>query len=210
MTAEQLKLADVNGDGVVNSDDQVPVSYQDYPRLMYGFGGEFRWKKLTLGVRFSGIGNTDYYKIWTWGSNNVGYIPFYDGKLGNVLTIAANPANRWIPADYDDPSIPASMRENPNAMFPRLSYGSNQNNAQASTFWKGNRKYLRLDEISLNYNCNCNLLKSIGINSIDLAVVANDLHTWDSVKLFDPELATSNGRAYPIPGRVSFQAIVHF
>lgn len=111
----------------------------------------------------------------------MGYIPFYDGKLGNVLTIAANPANRWIPADYDDPSIPASMRENPNAMFPRLSYGSNQNNAQASTFWKGNRKYLRLDEISLNYNWNCNLLKSIGINSIDLAVVANDLHTWDSV-----------------------------
>ena len=205
-----IKYKDVNGDGVVNSDDQVPVSYQDYPRLMYGFGGEFRWKKLTLGVRFSGIGNTDYYKIWTWGSNNVGYIPFYDGKLGNVLTIAANPANRWIPADYDDPSIPASMRENPNAMFPRLSYGSNQNNAQASTFWKGNRKYLRLDEISLNYNWNCNLLKSIGINSIDLAVVANDLHTWDSVKLFDPELATSNGRAYPIPGRVSFQAIVHF
>ena len=140
----------------------------------------------------------------------MGYIPFSDGKLGNVLTIAANPANRWIPADYDDPSIPASMRENPNAMFPRLSYGSNQNNAQASTFWKGNRKYLRLDEISLNYNWNCNLLKSIGINSIDLAVVANDLHTWDSVKLFDPELATSNGRAYPIPGRVSFQAIVHF
>ena len=135
-----IKYKDVNGDGVVNSDDQVPVSYQDYPRLMYGFGGEFRWKKLTLGVRFSGIGNTDYYKIWTWGSNNVGYIPFYDGKLGNVLTIAANPANRWIPADYDDPSIPASMRENPNAMFPRLSYGSNQNNAQASTFWKGNRK----------------------------------------------------------------------
>ena len=99
-----IKYKDVNGDGVVNSDDQVPVSYQDYPRLMYGFGGEFRWKKLTLGVRFSGIGNTDYYKIWTWGSNNVGYIPFYDGKLGNVLTIAANPANRWIPADYDDPS----------------------------------------------------------------------------------------------------------
>ena len=205
-----IKYKDVNGDGVVNSDDQVPVRYQDYPRLMYGFGGEFRWKMLTLGVRFSGIGNTDYYKIWTWGSNNVGYIPFYDGKLGNVLTIAANPANRWIPADYDDPSIPASMRENPNAMFPRLSYGSNQNNAQASTFWKGNRKYIRLDEISLNYNWNCNLLKRIGINSIDLAVVANDLHTWDSVKLFDPELATSNVRAFPIPGRASFQAIVHF
>lgn len=205
-----IKYKDVNGDGIVNSDDQVPISYYDYPRLMYGFGGEFRWKKLTLGIRFTGIGNTDYYRVWTDGSNNVGYIPFYNKNLGNVLTIAANPANRWIPADYNDPSIPASMRENHDAMFPRLSYGANTNNSQSSTFWKGNRKYLRLDEISINYNLNHRLLKSIGINSIDLAVVANNLHTWDNVKLFDPEIATANGREYPIPGRVSFQAIVNF
>lgn len=205
-----IKYKDVNGDGVVNSDDQVPISYNDYPRLMYGFGGEFRWKKLTVGIRFSGTGNMDYYKVWTDGSNNVGYVPFYNDKLGNVLTIAADPANRWIPADYDDPSIPASMRENPNAMFPRLSYGANKNNSQSSTFWKGNRKYLRLDEISVNYNLTHRMLKSIGINSVDLALVANNLHTWDNVKLFDPEIATANGRKYPIPGRVSLQAIVNF
>lgn len=205
-----IKYKDVNGDGVVNSDDQVPISYNDYPRLMYGFGGEFRWKKLTVGIRFTGIGNTDYYKVWTDGSNNVGYVPFYNKSLGNVLTIAADPSNRWIPADYNDPSIPADMRENPNAMFPRLSYGSNTNNSQSSTFWKGNRRYLRLDEVSINYNLTHKVLKVIGINSVDLALVGNNLHTWDNIKLYDPELAASNGRAYPIPGRVSLQAIVHF
>lgn len=40
-----IKYKDVNGDGVINSDDQVPLSYKaNYPRLMYGFGGEVRWK----------------------------------------------------------------------------------------------------------------------------------------------------------------------
>lgn len=205
-----IKYKDVNGDGVVNSDDRVPISYYDYPRLMYGFGGEFRWKKLTVGIRFTGTGNIDYYRVWTDGKNNVGYVPFYNKNLGNVLTIAADPANRWIPADYNDPTIPAGMRENPHAIFPRLSYGSNTNNSQSSTFWKGNRRYLRLDEVTINYNWSPRTLKAIGINSIDLAVVANNLHTWDNVKLFDPEIATSNGRSYPIPGRVSFQATVHF
>ena len=51
-----IKYKDVNGDGMINSDDRVPLSYSDYPRLSYGFGGEFRWKKLRVGVLFNGIG----------------------------------------------------------------------------------------------------------------------------------------------------------
>lgn len=46
-----IKYKDVNGDGVINSDDQVPLSYKaNYPRLMYGFGGEVRWKKTDTGI----------------------------------------------------------------------------------------------------------------------------------------------------------------
>ena len=78
---------------------------------------------MRVGVLFNGIGNTTYYRAYTDGKDNVGYIPFYEEKYGNILTIAADPANRWIPADYDDTSIPAALRENPNALFPRLSYG---------------------------------------------------------------------------------------
>lgn len=208
-----IKYKDINGDGIVDSDDQVPLSYSDYPRFMYGFGGEFHWKKLTLGVLFKGIGNSDYYRIWPDNdgkTNNAGYMPLYSGETGNVLTIAANPKNRWIPADYNDPSIPAELRENPNAMFPRLSYGKNNNNTQLSTFWKANRRYLRLDEVSLYYNLDPAVLKRIGINSIDLGLVASNLYTWDDVKLFDPEQAGANGRAYPIPATVTLQATVHF
>ena len=180
---------------------------------MYGLGLEFHWKKLTLGVLFKGIGNSDYYRIWTdpnSTSNNAGFMPFYAGETGNILAIAKNPRNRWIPADYNDPSIPAELRENPNAMFPRLSYGKNENNTQTSTFWKGNRKYLRLDEISLYYNLDPLILKRIGINGIELGLVATNLYTWDNVKMFDPEQAWANGRVYPIPGTITLQTTVHF
>ena len=205
-----IKYKDVNGDGMINSDDRVPLSYSDYPRLSYGFGGEFRWKKLRVGVLFNGIGNTTYYRAYTDGKDNVGYIPFYEEKYGNILTIAADPANRWIPADYDDTSIPAALRENPNALFPRLSYGKNNNNSQTSTFWQGNRRYLRLQELSLYYTLDLPFVRKCGINNIDLAVIANNLYTWDTVDLFDPDQAASNGRKYPIPGRVSFQATITF
>lgn len=58
-----IKYKDVNGDGIVNSDDKVPLSFSNYPRLQYGFGTEFRYKKWTLNIRFSGIGNTYFHRI---------------------------------------------------------------------------------------------------------------------------------------------------
>ena len=207
-----IKYKDVNGDGVINDDDKVPLSYPNYPRLMYGFGGEFRYKNLTLGVLFKGTGKTDYYFVddngyWDKGKNGEGYIPFYGGKTGNVLKIVADQSNRWTPASYSgDPST-----ENPNARFPRLSYGKNENNTQFSSFWYQNARYLRLQEISVNYNLPAGrLLKYLGVRSLDLQFVASDLCIWSPMKLWDAEQADHNGGAYPIPQRFAFQMYVNF
>ena len=109
-----IKYRDVNGDGVINSDDRVPLSYSTYPLLMYGFGGEFRYKDFTLGVLFKGTGKTDFFHVG-YGGNGTGYIPFYQGINGNVLKIANDPKNRWIPTDYATANgIDPSLAENPN------------------------------------------------------------------------------------------------
>jgi hypothetical protein len=212
-----IKYKDVNGDGKINNDDKAPLSYGTYPLLMYGVGGEFRYKSLTVGVLFKGRGKTDYYRVGQRVSHNglsynngMGYVPFHGGSSGNVLTLANDPANRWIPMDYALANgIDPSLAENPNALFPKMKYGYNDNNSQMSDFWKGDSRYLRLQEITVNYNLKNQALKKIGVASVDLQLVGSNLHVWDKVKIFDPEQAQYNGRVYPIPAVYSLQVYIH-
>ena len=203
-----IKYKDVNGDGLINIDDMVPLSYkQNYPRLMYGFGGEFRYKKITLGVLFKGTGNVDNYSVDNGSALGSGFLPFASGATGNILKITAKQSNRWTPREISgDPAT-----ENPNAMFPRLSYGNDSNNRQNSTFWKTNARYLRLQEINLNYNLSAGkILKGLGVSSLDLQFVASNILVWSPFKYWDPEQAASNGAAYPIPARYAFQMYINF
>jgi TonB-linked SusC/RagA family outer membrane protein len=204
-----IKYKDINADGVINDEDKVPLSYSTYPRLMYGFGGEFRYKSFTLGVMFKGTGKTDFFHVGQSG-NGMGYVPFHGGATGNVLTIINDPSSRWIPREYAaQAGIDPSLAENPGARFPRLQYGYNSNNSQLSDFWKGDARYLRLQEVTLNYNLKLHSLRRIGVSSLDLQLAGTNLFVWDKVKLFDPEQARYNGRAYPIPSVFTFQLYIN-
>lgn len=205
-TVGDIKYKDVNGDGVINDDDKVPLSYPNYPKLQYGFAFEGRYKALTLSLMFKGTGNTDYYYV-NGSTNGEGYVPFYNGETGNVLRIVADQKNRWTPASYSgDPST-----ENPNALFPRLSYGKNENNTQYSTFWHANARYLRLQEVNLNYHFEPkHFLKNLGVKSMDAQFVISNLAVWSPMKLWDPEQAEYNGGAYPIPTTYAIQLYVNF
>ena len=200
-----LKYKDVNGDGVINEEDQVPIAYDlMYPELTYGFGGQISYRNFTLGILFQGVGKQDYLR------NDMGYVPFHGLNLGNVLTQFNDPSKRWIPRWYAEANgIDPSLAENPNALLPRLQYGVNTNNTQRSDFWKGDARYLRLKEITLNYNLKGIALKRIGVTSIDLQLVCNNVYVWDKVKLFDPEQAHRMGRVYPIPSTYSFQMYIN-
>jgi TonB-linked SusC/RagA family outer membrane protein len=210
-----IKYKDVNGDGIINTDDKVALSDPTYPRMMYGFGGELKYRDFTLGVLFKGTGHTPFYyvgqDIGDDVINGMGYVPFHGGETGNVLTIVADPANRWIPADYAAANgIAPALAENPNARFPRLDSEYNDNNSQLSTFWKSDSQYLRLQEITLNYHFKKTFLEKLGISSMDIQFVGSNLYVWDNVKLWDPEQASSNGQAYPIPSRYTLQLYINF
>ncbi|MFZ4261985.1 SusC/RagA family TonB-linked outer membrane protein [Sphingobacterium sp. HJSM2_6] len=199
-----IKYRDINGDGVINTDDRVPLSQRYFPLLMYGFGGEVNYKKFTLGVLFKGTGQTDFY--YSGNGIGTGYVPFYNGVNGNVLDIVNDPSNRWIPKEYAiEKGIDPSLAENPDARFPRMTYGFNTNNAQLSDFWRGDARYLRLQEVNLNYNLRSDFLQRLKISSIDMQLVANNLVIWDKVKIFDPELVNRNGEVYPVPTSFIFQ-----
>ncbi|MDO5035396.1 MAG: TonB-dependent receptor [Porphyromonas sp.] len=201
-----IKYRDVNGDGVINDDDKVPISYSNQlPRLMGGFGGSFTYKEFTVGLLFRASALVEYYRAGA--GYDAGWIPFLGGESGNVLAFAKNPKYRWIPEWYSGDA----STENPNAELPRLSYGHNTNNTQPSTFWKRDGSYIRLQEISARYHLGKRgFMKHTGLSSIDFELVLNNVFTIDKVKYFDPEQAMYNGAAYPIPFSVTFQTYLNF
>lgn len=195
-----IKYKDINGDGVINSDDEVLIGNSTVPRLQYGFAFELKYKRFSVSALFEGVGIVDF----MYGGN--GFYPFTGQQTGNVLSIVADPANRWIPSSYSgDPAT-----ENPNARFPRLTYGSNANNERASTFWLANGRYLRLKNVQLTYDITTPFFKKIGLQGCQLSLIGDNLACWDGVKLWDPAQASGNGAVYPLQRVFTLQANLQF
>ncbi|MBE9601033.1 TonB-dependent receptor [Pedobacter sp. MC2016-24] len=195
-----IKYKDVNGDGVIDTDDVVPLNYSNVPRLIYGFATSVSWKKWSFNVFFTGQDQVSYFL------GGSGYYPFQGGATGNVLNIVANQKDRWTPASYSGDA----SKENPNARFPRLTYGVNENNNRSSTFWTADASFLRLKNVEIAYRWESQLLKRYGISSATFSAVGDNLAVWDKVKLWDPEQASSNGAVYPLQRMYTLQMFLSF
>lgn len=183
-----LKYKDINGDGIINQQDIVPIGNSSIPKIQYGFAGNLNWKNWQLGLFFRGACAVDFF----YGGS--GYFPFSEGETGNVLAMAGQAENRWIPAWYSG----RQATENQSARFPRLSYGPNKNNFEPSTHWLANGAYLRLKTVEIGYSFPAPMLQKIGIKELRISLMGDNLHIWDSVKNWDPEQASSNGAVYPL------------
>lgn len=195
-----IKYKDVNGDGIVNSDDVVPLKYSYVPQIQYGFATEFNWKKFNISVLFEGASRVAYFK------GGEMYQPFSGRTTGNVITDFADPANRWISREIS--SDPAT--ENPNAKYPRLYYGGSGNNSQNSTFWLQDGSYVRLKNIQISYTADGKLLKKFGLQKAVFSLIGDNLAVWSKEKLLDPSQARFNGNEYPIQRVYTIQLNLSF
>ncbi|MEA4919111.1 TonB-dependent receptor [Proteiniphilum sp.] len=183
-----IKYQDVNGDGVIDSYDVVPIGNARIPRIQYGFATSAQWKGFDFNVFFRGSGKSDFF------FGGTGFYPFVGEKLGNVLTIVNDQKNRWTPASYSgDPAT-----ENPNARFPRLTYGNNPNNNRNSTFWLADASFLRLKTMEIGYTFPKAWSQKMAMNNLRISIIGDNLYVWDKVKFWDPEQASDNGAVYPL------------
>lgn len=188
-----IKYKDVNGDGVINDGDRVAIGATTKPNMIYGFGVSASWKGLDVNVHFQGAGKTSFF------INGPTVYAFSAGDWGNILKDVAE-SNRWI-----EHEISGTMAtENPNATYPRLSYGGNGNNYRESTYWLRNGSYLRLKTLEVGYTIPKSLVNKIRFNNIRLFFRGNNLLTFSSFKLWDPELGSSTGTEYPLAKSLTF------
>lgn len=170
-----VKYADVNGDGKVDTKDRVPLLNPNFPEVNYGISGGFEYKNFDLSFLFQGATNMtvligDNFKT-----------PF--AEKGNAFE---NALGRWTPTNMEG------------ATFPRLTTNySVANNYEVSTLWLKDASYLRLKNLEMGYLFNSAKLKSFGISSIRFSLSAQNLFTWDKLKIVDPEGTANNGLNYP-------------
>lgn len=155
-----IKYRDVDGNGIINSLDQVMISPYGYrPRIQYGIGTNVRWRNWDLGVFFNGSAKRSIYIS--------GITPF-GNDLNNVMTFIAK--DHW---SVDDP--------NPKAPYPRLGVTDSdvKNNTVVSTYWLRNGDFIRFKTLELGYNFKIGRIYLTGDN----------IAVWSPFKLWDPELS---------------------
>ena len=194
-----IKYKDINGDGVINDDDRVAIGATTRPNLTYGFGTSARWKGLNLSLHFQGVGKSTYFI-----DGSTVYMFSSGDEWGNILKDMAA-SNRWISSQISgDPST-----EDPNADYPRLTYGNNSNNNRQSTFWLRDGSYIRLKTVDIGYTLPKALVNRAYFNEVRIFFIGTNLLTWSGFKLWDPEMGSSHGKNYPLSKTLSLGVAVN-
>ena len=182
-----IKYKDINGDGVVDSYDFVPIGRSHIPEISYGFGVSMSWKGLDLSAFFQGVGNVTRIINGSPVTGPEGSI-LVNGQIYSDLA-----DNRWT---LDKPD--------PNAKYPRLSMAYNENNAHRSTLYQNDMSFLRLKQGELGYTLPKQLTNKVKLSTVRLYLQGVNLFTFSKFKLWDPELGTNWGNIYPQMRTISF------
>lgn len=126
-----LKYADVNGDGLINFYDIVPMKYTKLPEITLGFNLGFKYAGFDFDAFLQGVMNRtvslleDAYD--------------YTHPLADNNNITAFSSNPWTPETAKT------------ATSPRLSTLVNNNNKVASDFWLRNGNFFKLRSVEVGY-----------------------------------------------------------
>ncbi|MDR1154653.1 MAG: TonB-dependent receptor [Bacteroidales bacterium] len=177
---------DVNGDGEIDSRDQVKIARSSMPKMMYSFAIDMSCKGFDLSAQFQGAALMDKMLCGTWDNNANDNTPltrpFYGNSDNSPLYLIEE---AWRP-------------DNPNGKYPRLSASPNYGNSGLkSSFWKVNGAYLRLKQLALGYTLPKNITSAIGIDHLRLYVAGLNLFTLTEFKYLDPEAPNVLQGYYP-------------
>lgn len=183
--AGDIKYRDINGDGVINEFDIVPMGYPVNPEIQYGLGGSFGYKSFDISAFFQGQAR---YSFFLKASAMAPFVEVSSGGgKGNRAMLNFIADDVWTETNRDL-----------YAKWPRLSsdigstaYGNN-NNFVNSNYWMRTPRFLRLKSLEVGFT-------APSIRGVTPRVYASgtNLFTISNFKLWDPEMG-GNGLSYPL------------
>ena len=167
--AGDIKIWDANGDGEINSLDQIRQDLTDVPQIVYGLNLGLTWKQFDIQLMFQGqakVINT-INDVWVDPSS---------GGAGNLMT--------WWTEDMWTP-------ENPDGTKPRL---GTPNKIGGTTFTNINAAFFKLKNAEIGYTLPTSIREKIGVANARIYLSGTNLFSIDHMRGMgiDPE-ATGGG-----------------
>ncbi|WEK69500.1 MAG: TonB-dependent receptor [Candidatus Chryseobacterium colombiense] len=188
-----LKLQDLNGDGVIDNKDMTDLGNAQ-PKFYGGFNQTFRYKNWDMSLMFNfSVGNKVY------NANKVEYSTQYLYKDNNML---AEVANRWRWFDdagnkVTDPTALAALNANTTGWTPPAgAYFLHSYAIEDGSF-------LRLNNVTIGYSLSKEFTKQLGLTNFRLYFTMNNVFTVTGYSGYDPE---ANTRRNPLTPGVDYAA----
>ena len=182
---------DLNGDEIIDANDQKPLGYTDVPEITYSVNFNFQWKGL------------DFSMLWI-GADHVSrqLNGYFRSQFGSTNTSALT---QWV-ADN------SWTEDNTDAILPRISFTNAVHNNRDSQAWVVDSKYVRLKNVEIGYAFTPKK-KDAFFNYVRVYASGNNLLTFADFKGNDPEAPGSGldyGMRYPMTRLVNFGVQVNF
>ena len=182
---------DLNGDGVIDANDQKPLGYTTNPERTYSLNTSFHYK------------NFDFSMLWTAADHVSRTLNgYFRDQFGSTNTSALT---QWV-ADN------SWTEDNPNAILPRISFTNRVHNNRDSQAWMIDSKYARLKNMEIGYTIN--KPKNMPFfNYIRVYLSGQNLLTFSEFDGNDPEAPGSGldfGVRYPMTRVVNIGAQLNF
>ena len=173
-----MMYKDLDGNGVINQDDQQAIGYPNYPQYNFGINLGFEIKNLDLSMSWAGATNTSRLLGETY------RVAF--GATGNRSLLQYMADDRWTPETAST------------ATYPRMTLTGTNNNSKDSDYWLRDASYLRLKTLEMGYNFKGAFLKRNGISTFRIFINGNNLVTFSKLDITDLEARTAADSEYPL------------
>ncbi|NDV80881.1 TonB-dependent receptor [Bacteroides sp. 51] len=144
-------IVDYNGDGVIDTNDNVPYGYSGNPQNTYNATVGFDWKGFSFFVQFYGVTNVTRQVVLT----------SFSGKLNN----AYNQGSYWSPDN-----------QNAETSLPR--WTSTIDGMSNGTRYMYDGSYIRLKNAEVAYTFAGDKMKKWGVGSLRVYLNGNNLWFW--------------------------------
>jgi len=196
--AGDIKYKDINKDGRIDDNDQVPIGYPTTPEIQYGYGLSLGYKGFDFSCFFQGSARSSF---WINSSEVAPFLQSSNANIGGVTNRALLQRVADSHWSEDDRDI--------FAFWPRLSPTSVSNNTVSSTWWMRNGSFIRLKTLELGYTLPEKLVKQAKMTNVRLYASGSNIFILRTFKMWDPEQA-GNGFNYPLQRVINFGATIEF